>query len=242
MAAGRRAHASVRVLGASGPSSFKGWSRTRIWTLEELLALPLVERHTDIHCVTRWSMLGARFGGLPLSHLLDQVEPLSTARILELRSPQRTQSLDLTPPEEGSGPASVCCAHVRRPAAHHRSWRAGASHRSRARYFYKSIKWLERIELLAEDRLGYWEGEAGYHNEADPWKEQRYIASQLDAKTVRELLASRNFAGRSLMGLEVGGLDLTGLDARGALLRNADFRGSKLVGARFDARISATLI
>jgi FMN phosphatase YigB (HAD superfamily) len=40
------------------------------------------------------------------------------------------------------------------------------------RYFYKSLKWLVSIELLAEDRLGYWEQEAGYHNHADPWREE----------------------------------------------------------------------
>jgi len=26
---------------------------------------------------------------------------------------------------------------------------------------------------MAQDRLGFWE-QAGYHNEADVWKEQRY--------------------------------------------------------------------
>ncbi len=47
------------------------------------------------------------------------------------------------------------------------------------KYFYKSVKWLEAIERLPADRLGYWEAEAGYHNAADPWLEQRYVASSL---------------------------------------------------------------
>jgi DMSO/TMAO reductase YedYZ molybdopterin-dependent catalytic subunit len=42
------------------------------------------------------------------------------------------------------------------------------------RYFYKSLKWLEVIRVLEEDCPGYWEAEAGYHNGADPWQEQRY--------------------------------------------------------------------
>jgi len=38
----------------------------------------------------------------------------------------------------------------------------------------KSAKWLRAIEFHAEDRpRGYWEVR-GYHNEADPWKEERY--------------------------------------------------------------------
>jgi DMSO/TMAO reductase YedYZ molybdopterin-dependent catalytic subunit len=40
-------------------------------------------------------------------------------------------------------------------------------------YFWKGAKWLRGLEFLAEDRLGFWE-QAGYHNEADVWKEQRF--------------------------------------------------------------------
>ena len=40
-------------------------------------------------------------------------------------------------------------------------------------YFWKSAKWINNFEFVAEDQLGFWE-KRGYHNEADPWKEQRY--------------------------------------------------------------------
>ena len=40
-------------------------------------------------------------------------------------------------------------------------------------YFWKSAKWLQSIEFLAEDAPGYWEVR-GYHNRGDPWKEERY--------------------------------------------------------------------
>jgi DMSO/TMAO reductase YedYZ molybdopterin-dependent catalytic subunit len=40
-------------------------------------------------------------------------------------------------------------------------------------YFWKSAKWLQSIEFLAEDAPGYWEVR-GYHNRGDPWQEQRY--------------------------------------------------------------------
>jgi DMSO/TMAO reductase YedYZ molybdopterin-dependent catalytic subunit len=43
------------------------------------------------------------------------------------------------------------------------------------RYGWKSAKWLRGIELHAEDRPGYWEVR-GYHNDADPWQEERYSA------------------------------------------------------------------
>ena len=40
-------------------------------------------------------------------------------------------------------------------------------------YLWKSAKWVNRIEFLAVDRPGFWEVR-GYHNEGDPWKEERY--------------------------------------------------------------------
>ena len=41
------------------------------------------------------------------------------------------------------------------------------------RYAWKSAKWVRGLEFMAEDRLGFWE-ERGYHNNADPWREERY--------------------------------------------------------------------
>ena len=49
------------------------------------------------------------------------------------------------------------------------------------RYFYKSLKWLVRVELLARDRLGFWERESAYHNVGDPWPgDQRFSSGSLD--------------------------------------------------------------
>ena len=40
-------------------------------------------------------------------------------------------------------------------------------------YGWKSAKWVRAIEFSAEDRRGFWEVR-GYHNHADPWREERY--------------------------------------------------------------------
>ena len=40
-------------------------------------------------------------------------------------------------------------------------------------YLWKSAKWVRRIEFSATDKPGFWEVR-GYHNNADPWTEQRY--------------------------------------------------------------------
>ena len=61
-------------------------TRPRSWSLEELRALPPVERLVDIHCVTRWSKPGARFAGVPLRTLLDACGPLPQERFLSFLS------------------------------------------------------------------------------------------------------------------------------------------------------------
>ncbi|MFM7846187.1 MAG: molybdopterin-dependent oxidoreductase, partial [Planctomycetota bacterium] len=101
------------------------------------------------------------------------------------------------------------------------------------RYFYKSLKWLTRIEVLASDRLGYWEAQAGYHNEADPWREQRFVAPDLDRRLVSQLLATRDWSNRELRGLHVAGHNLAGLLVRQAILRDSDFSRADLRAAQF---------
>lgn len=208
-------------------------AQERRWNLEDLRAMPQVERVIDIHCVTRWSKLGVRLGGVPLAALLEEAEPTAHAKFVSfVARSERGHStslvlrdaLDLgalivltvdgTPLDElRGGPVRVVVPE---------------------RYFYKSLKWLERIELLAADRLGFWEATAGYHNIADVALEQRYIASDLSKAESRAVLEQRDIAGRELLSLSARDRDLTGLNARKAILRAADFQNCSLNGACFD--------
>ncbi len=40
-------------------------------------------------------------------------------------------------------------------------------------YLWKSAKWLRRIQFTISDHKGFWEAR-GYHNNGDPWTEERY--------------------------------------------------------------------
>jgi DMSO/TMAO reductase YedYZ molybdopterin-dependent catalytic subunit len=205
----------------------------RSWTLDELRSLPVAKRVIDIHCVTRWTKPGVPFGGVPLRHLLELCWPLPEARFASFvaRSDRNhSTSLPLTDALELDTLVALTAEGRPLEEGHGGPVRTIVP----GRYFFKSLKWLERIELLSEDRLGYWEAEAGYHNVADPWKEQRYLAANLDRREVRELLDRRDFSGLDLRGIEAGGLDLTGLVARNALLRDAHFERTLLRGACFD--------
>lgn len=173
------------------------------------------------------------FTGVPLLKMLDACVPASSARYVSfVAHSQRAHSTSL--------PFSVLRDVDAIVAFHADGHPLLTEHGGPVRvvvpgrYFYKSLKWLARIEVMAEDRLGYWESHAGYHNSADPLREERFLAPSLDARTVRELLASRDFSGLDLRGLSAGGLDLRGLRATGAKLRDAHFERTDLRQSCFD--------
>jgi DMSO/TMAO reductase YedYZ molybdopterin-dependent catalytic subunit len=203
------------------------------WSLDDLYALPQVERVIDIHCVTRWSKPGATFTGVPLKALLDQCKPLTEAKYLSFiaRSDRgHSTSLPLADVLELDVLVALQYEGQPLPKEHGGPVRTIVPNR----YFYKSLKWLEAIEVMAEDRLGYWEKEAGYHNEADPWKEQRYIVPNINHGEHRQLIEKRNFSGLDLLGLRAEDRDLANLEARNAQLRDAHFERCNLERACFD--------
>lgn len=140
------------------------------WGWEEFQAQPQTEIVTDIHCVTTWTMYDSRFAGVSARHLLEVVKPKPEARFLVCKS---YDSYATNLPLERFADADVLIAH---------SWNGkpiAREHGGPVRtivpklYFWKSAKWLRHITFLAEDAPGFWEVR-GYHNDADPWKEERY--------------------------------------------------------------------
>jgi DMSO/TMAO reductase YedYZ molybdopterin-dependent catalytic subunit len=214
---------SVSGLVASSPS----------FSLDELKTLPQVTRSIDIHCVTRWSKLAVEFTGVPLVELLELCQPTDDAAFLSfVAHSQRRHSTSLPLEEAVRLGTLIAFAADGQPLSEEH----GGPVRTivPGKYFYKSLKWLVEIRVLAQDQLGFWEGKAGYHNEADPWKEQRYVAANLNRVQVAKALKERRFAGLELLGLDAAGIELEGLDATEAILRNADFRNARLSRANFD--------
>lgn len=217
---------------------------------DELRAVPRIARAGTLHCVTRWSRPGSAFEGVPLEALLESAGPLAAARFARFAS---GRGHDTTLPLEAcAGDVLVALSSEGRPIepVHGGPVRTVLFRR----YLYKSVKWLRVVELLAEDRPGFWERTSGYHNDADPWKEQRYAVPDLDRREVERRLRARDFAGgdwRSvaleridlrgfafrgarLRDARLAGADLRDADLRGANLTNADLRGADLRGARLE--------
>ncbi len=141
-----------------------------VFTLEQFMTLPQEEFVSDIHCVTQWSRFDNHWRGVSSKALLDLVRPKpEAAHVLFHAYDGYTTNVTLPVFAE----ANVLLAH---------SWEdqpIPRQHGGPVRvvipdwYFWKSAKWVTRIELAAQDQPGFWEVR-GYHNEGDPWKEERY--------------------------------------------------------------------
>ena len=208
------------------------------FSVAQLNQMTQTEMVIDIHCVTRWSKLDVPFSGVLLKDLLEHVQVDYDARYVSFVSrSNRKHSTSL--------PLEIALEHDCLIALSAEGKPLDIGHGGPIRnivprkYFYKSVKWLERIELLAEDRLGYWEADAGYHNLADPWKEQRYMAATIDRRTAAKIIESKDFSNRDLRSIDASQRNLDGLNAIGAGLRDATFNDCSLVEANFsDANLS----
>ncbi|MFO7562871.1 MAG: molybdopterin-dependent oxidoreductase [Enhygromyxa sp.] len=135
-----------------------------------LLKLPQVTRSEDVHCVTGWSVLGAKWTGVQLKEIARRAGVEDTARHVIFEAAHGyTTNLAI-----GDALADkVILAHkldeVPLALEHGAPLRAVVPDL----YFWKSAKWLTGIRFSRRDAPGYWETR-GYHNHADPWKEERY--------------------------------------------------------------------
>lgn len=150
------------------------------WTWEEFQQLPRTRVVMDIHCVTRWSKFDTVWEGVSVRTLVEQgyIKLKPTARyVIQHAEYGFTANLPLEvvlqdnfllathfngeplTPEHGYPLRGVIGYIPDRPDL-------------KTPYFWKGAKWLRGLEFAAEDRPGFWE-QAGYHNEADVWKEQR---------------------------------------------------------------------
>ncbi len=173
-------------VGGAVESPFElGWS--------DYLALPHSERVADLHCVTGWSRFETRLTGIPLAALLARARPFAEARFVRFEAfsaRAHDTSLPLALALEDSWLVHAVDGRPLEPE-HGGPLRTVTP----ARYFYKSLKWLRRIELLVEDRLGYWERESAYHNTGD-WRsgDQRFTTGSIDPEELARFRVATDLA------------------------------------------------
>ena len=135
-----------------------------------LMTLDQVEDISDFHCVTAWSRFDVQWRGVRLEDALALAEPEGDAEFLMCHGYDGyTTNISLVealkpdvllvymadgeplPPEHG-GPVRMITPQL---------------------YAWKGAKWIKTIELMTEDRLGFWE-QRGYSSTAHPWRNDRY--------------------------------------------------------------------
>ena len=137
---------------------------------DQFNALPQVTDLSDFHCVTTWSKYDCTWSGVAFTTLFELVQPKPGAKFVYFTSYDgysTNVALDKCLDDdvlvatrfggepvsrEHGGPARIIIPKL---------------------YAWKGAKFVKGITFLAEDRLGFWEVR-GYHNEGDPWKEERY--------------------------------------------------------------------
>jgi DMSO/TMAO reductase YedYZ molybdopterin-dependent catalytic subunit len=152
-----------------------------LWSWDEFQELPRTTLEMDIHCVTRWSKFDTLWEGVSVRTLVDE-------GLIKIKS---TASYVLQHAEYGftvNLPLEIVLAENFLLATHFDGEPLTPDHGYPLRgvvghipskddmvspYFWKGAKWLRGLEFLQRDKLGFWE-QAGYHNSADIWKEQRF--------------------------------------------------------------------
>jgi len=137
---------------------------------EEFQKLPRVQVLSDIHCVTRWSRYDNRWDGVSIKELLVRAVPKPAARFAVIHAAQ-SYTTNLPFAELDQDDVLLADRHDGEPLTPEHGWPLRLV--VPRRYFWKSAKWVSRIELVDKDEPGFWERN-GYHNEADPWSEERF--------------------------------------------------------------------
>ncbi len=136
----------------------------------QFAGLPWSTVEAPFHCVTQWSKLENSWEGLLFTHLADMVRPKPEARFVIAHCyGGYTTNLPLETLMDGQS----LLAHKHDGEPLDRDHGGPLRLVAPARYGWKSAKWLNGVEFAAEDRPGFWEVR-GYHNEGDPWKEERF--------------------------------------------------------------------
>jgi DMSO/TMAO reductase YedYZ molybdopterin-dependent catalytic subunit len=140
---------------------------------DDFLALPRVRVRADMHCVTRWSTLDNVWEGVATRTVLEKVRLLPAARFVLVHG-ENGYTTDLPLADFLGEDCLFAWGHNGRDLEPEHGYPLRLV--VPRLYAWKSAKWVRGVELLPEDRPGFWERweNGGYHLRGDPWAEQRF--------------------------------------------------------------------
>lgn len=163
---------------------FRVWGEVeeeKAWRWDEFNQLPRTQVTMDIHCVTRWSKADTLWEGVSVQTLVEQgLIKLKPAAQFVMQHADHGFTVNL--------PLEVVLQENFLLATHFNGEPITLEHGHPLRgvvgaipgrndlaspYLWKGAKWLRGLEFMSRDRPGFWE-KAGYSNNADVWKEERF--------------------------------------------------------------------
>lgn len=147
-----------------------GLAKEAKFTWSDFMALPQHEFTADFHCVTRWSKLDVKWRGIKIVDFMECVEldPAAVC-VMEHCYGGYTTNLPLVDFLRAENFFAYELDGEPLSAEHGGPMRSIVPHL----YAWKSAKWINGLEFLAQEELGFWERN-GYHSRGEPWAEERY--------------------------------------------------------------------
>jgi DMSO/TMAO reductase YedYZ molybdopterin-dependent catalytic subunit len=139
----------------------------------DFMALPQVKVLSDVHCVTRWSVLDNTWEGISAEEIAKLAKVLPDAKFVIVQSVGGFTT-NLTLDDFLEKDVLFAVEHNGEPIKPEHGYPVRLV--VPRLYFWKSAKWVNGVKFVAEDKPGFWESH-GYHNRGDPWREERYSNS-----------------------------------------------------------------
>ncbi|MDT0126595.1 molybdopterin-dependent oxidoreductase [Paenibacillus sp. RRE4] len=137
--------------------------RAQIWNWEQFVKLARTVQVSDFHCVTGWSVYKNTWEGIPLKHFLENAGIKPGAHSVKFYSGDGVYTDAITLEQAQMDDIMIAVMHDGKPIP------ADLGGPVRLvipqMYAYKSVKWLNRIEVIDSEHIGYWE-ERGYDKDA----------------------------------------------------------------------------
>jgi DMSO/TMAO reductase YedYZ molybdopterin-dependent catalytic subunit len=136
----------------------------------ELKELGPAKVGADMHCVTGWTTLDNEWEGVPFRTIAERARPRPDAAWVVAHCDHGyTSNLSLQAMLDDD--VLLAWGNRGEPLSPEHGFPLRLV--VPKRYAWKSAKWVRALELIADNRRGFWEVR-GYHNHADPWREERY--------------------------------------------------------------------
>jgi DMSO/TMAO reductase YedYZ molybdopterin-dependent catalytic subunit len=133
------------------------------FTLADLKAMPRAAQVSDFHCVTGWRVTNVHWGGVRLHEVLQRAGALDSAKALTFVSAEVPYSDSLTLQQALLPDVMLAYEMNGKPLS--RAHGAPVRLVMPEMYGYKSVKWVNHIDVRSTADYGYWERN-GYDKDA----------------------------------------------------------------------------